>query len=164
MPADLARLDLHHDRRPRLLLHAQHHDRVLRADAPVPVLAAVRVPVAGRAGRQRERGAAVGAEGIAGTQLAAPVQREQLLEREARTFRDAAHLFERVRVVRLDERHPGRRATAYFVPAEARLALELAPVEVDRDRDLLARLLPVLAAALTAVGRVDLDQRQHPTR
>src|SRR5207248_3218194 len=93
--------------------------------------------------------------------LAAAVQGEDLLEREARALRHAANLLERLCVVRLDMRHPRRRATADVVPPEARLALELALVEVDRDGDLVARPLAVLAAPLAGLGGVDLDQRQH---
>src|SRR5205823_11840940 len=89
------------------------------------------------------------------------VEREDLLEREARALGDASHLLEHLGVVPLDVRHPRRRTAADVVPREARLALELALVEVDRDGDLVARLLAVLAAPLAGLGGVDLDQRQH---
>ena len=120
--------------------------------------------VAGRGAEQRERRAAFGPlERVALAQLAAPVQRKDLLEARACALGDAAHLLDELGGERLDVRQPARRALADLGPRQAGLRFELLAVERDRDGDLVARLLAVLPPALARIGGVDVDERRHRT-
>jgi hypothetical protein len=97
-------------------------------------------------------------ERVAGGELAAAVQREDLLVAAAGAVGDAAELLERVRQVRVDQRLPARCVPENLVPREPRRLGELVAVPADRALDLLARLLAVLPTALARRSR-DLDQR-----
>ena len=135
-------------------------DRARRLTAPVPVLAAVGVAVAGRLREDRiGRAAFLGLcrERVVRRELAARVQRERLGEVDAGTLGDAVDLIGDAGEVALDRRDPPGRVLLDLGPFEPGDLLEGLAVVRDRVADLRSRGLAVLASDL-AVAAAELDR------
>ena len=149
MAPDLARLGLHDDRRLPGLRDPQEDHRPERLAAPVPVLTAVDVAVTGRLRQDRERRTAlvrVIRERVMRRELAARIEREHILELNARALGDAADLVTDAGEVILDRRDPARRIAADLRPVEPGDPFYGLLVVGDRFADLLAGGLTVLAS------------------
>src|SRR5258708_19606087 len=130
-------------------MHAQDTDGVIDGAAPVPILAAVDVTVGGGSVGDEVRGAAGFAfvemgERITGSELAAPVQRQDLFETEAGAFGDATQFVGDAREIGFDDWHPARRALLDLRPGQAGGASEGFAIEGVGVSDLRATRFPIL--------------------